>query len=224
MRTLALTAVLFDMDGTLVDSVDLHARAWRETLARFGIERDLGEIRARIGMGGDHLLPALVDRATLAAIGEETIAAARGELFRAEYLPLVRGFPGARELILRLREDGYAVALATSAQSEELAALKQAAGIDDLIDDQITADDVGSSKPEPDIFTAAIAHLGLDDPHRAIVVGDSPWDALAAARAQLACIGVRCGGFADVDLRRVGVTEIYDDPADLLAHYDEVFG
>ncbi len=224
MRTMALAAVLFDMDGTLVDSVDLHAEAWREILARFGIERDLAEIRARIGMGGDHLLPDLVDRATLDRIGEATISAARGELFRAKYLSRVRGFPGARQLILRLREDGFAVALATSAQADDLAALKQAAGLDDLIDDEITADDVAASKPAPDIFTAAIGRLGLDDPHRAVVVGDSPWDALAAARARLTCIGVRCGGFADSDLRRVGVTTIYDGPADLLAHYDMIFG
>lgn len=218
---LGVRAVLFDIDGTLIDSVDAHARSWQESLAAFGVERTFEEVRAQIGKGGDLLMRALVPADRLAQI-EGELDADRARRFRALYLPHVVGFPGVPELFRRLREDGVAIALASSARGEELATYQEIAGVRGLVDVAITSDDAARSKPYPDIFLAAYDALGRPPRGETRVVGDSPYDAEAAGRAGLPAIGVLCGGFDEVALRRAGCRAVYRDPAEILVRYGDL--
>lgn len=212
-----LAAVIFDVDGTLVDSVDLHARAWQETLREFGHSVSFHAIRAQIGKGGDQLLPVFLSQEEIDRDGEE-ITARRSRLFQASYMDQVRGFPFVRELFQRLLADGRKVALASSAKGEELTTYKQRADIADLVDTETSQDDARHSKPEPDIFEAALKRLGRPDPSTVLVVGDTPYDIEAAAKAGMRTIALRCGGFPEQTLS--GAVAIYDSPAHLLTQYD----
>jgi phosphoglycolate phosphatase-like HAD superfamily hydrolase len=213
-----IRCVIFDVDGTLVDSVDLHARAWQETLAEFGHIVAFDAIRAQIGKGGDQLLPVFLPPEELTRI-EGKISTRRSALFKDHYLELVKGFPQVRELFLRILQDGKAIALASSAAGEELSAYKTKAQIADLVDEETSKDDAEKSKPHPDIFEAALERLGNPSADETIVVGDTPYDVEAAAKAGLRTIAMRCGGFPEGTLR--GAVAIYDSPADLLARYAE---
>jgi len=215
-----MKAVIFDVDGTLIDSVDAHAKAWQEALGDFGIQVPFEEVRAQIGKGGDQLMPVFVPRDELERIGE-ALDAHRGEIFKARYLPTLRPFPSVRELVQRVIASGGSVALASSAKADEVDTYKRIARIEDLISKETSSDDVERSKPHPDIFQAALARLGGVLPSEAIVVGDTPYDAEAAGKAGLAIVGVRCGGFPESDLRAAGCMAIYQDPADLLARFEQ---
>lgn len=208
-------AVIFDVDGTLVDSVDLHSQAWVETLRHFGYPVSFDAVRAQIGKGGDQLVPVFVPAAVRERRQEE-IEQYRHALFERSYMDRVRPLPGVPELFQRLRADGQLIALASSAKGDELARYKRIAGIEGLADVETSADDAERSKPHPDIFQAALAKLGIGAAE-AVVVGDTPWDALAATRAGLSIIGVLSGGFPQADLWAAGCREIYRDPQDLLA-------
>jgi HAD superfamily hydrolase (TIGR01509 family) len=213
-------AFLFDIDGTLLDSVDLHAQAWAEILHKYGFDVPASAVRTQIGKGGDELLPVFVPKDVLEREGER-MKDERGELFKTKYLPRVRPFPKVRELFERLKGDGKQVALASSGKKDEVKEYKRIAGISDLIDDQTSADDVERSKPHPDIFLAALDKLGNPDRQSVLAVGDTPYDAEAAGKAGLRTIGVLCGGFPAEDLKKAGCVALYRDPADLLAHYAE---
>jgi HAD superfamily hydrolase (TIGR01549 family) len=215
-----LKAVIFDIDGTLVDSVDLHAHAWQEAFRHFGREIPYREVRQQIGKGGDQLLPVFFNKEELKEFGEE-LEKYRADLFKREYLPRVRAFPKVRELFERIKQDGKRIALASSAKEEELKVYKEIANINDLVEEETSADDADKSKPHPDIFEAALAALGDAQTNEVIVVGDTPYDAEAAGKADLHTIGVLCGGFPEAELRAAGCIAIYQDPADLLANYDE---
>jgi HAD superfamily hydrolase (TIGR01549 family) len=212
-------AVLFDVDGTLIDSVDLHAKAWQETFAHFGKRIAFDEVRSQIGKGGDQLLPVFFSQEELALRGK-AIESYRSELYQRDYLKRIRAFPQVRELFQELLRRGVRIALASSAKGDELQIYKQVAGIDDLIETETSADDASRSKPNPDIFQAALRRLGKVDARRSFVVGDTPWDVIAARRSGLKTLGVLCGGFAEADLRAAGAVEIYRDPADLLQKLD----
>lgn len=215
-----IEAVIFDVDGTLVDSVDLHARAWQEALARFGKQVPYERVRYQIGKGGDQLMPVFLSELELEEFGEE-LEKYRGELFKREYMPRVEGFPKVRELFERLRDDGKRIALASSAKGDEIEDYKKIAGINGLVEEEASKDDAEKSKPHPDIFEAALARLGDPHPSRVIAVGDTPYDAEAAGKAGLRTVGFLCGGFPEEDLRAAGCIRIYRDAADLLARYDE---
>ena len=215
-----IKAVLFDVDGTLVDSNDLHAAAWQAAFRHFGVELPFEAIRAQIGKGGDNLIPTLLPRA-LAEARQKEIEAFRAELFRRDYLPRVRPFAAVRELFERLRADGISCVLATSAKETELEFHQDLLGIPDLVSAATTKDDVEHSKPCPDIFEAALGQAAPATEKEALVVGDSPWDMKAATRIGLKAIGLRCGGFPEDDLREAGAAAIHDDPRGLLAHYPE---
>jgi HAD superfamily hydrolase (TIGR01509 family) len=212
-------AVIFDIDGTLIDSVDLHAEAWREALRHFGHDLPFEEIRAQIGKGGDLLMAALLPKEEVRRRGEE-IEEYRLELFQHEYLPRVKPFPKVRELFERIGADGKRIALASSARKQELERYKRIAGIEDLVDAEASSDDAEKSKPHPDIFEAALEHLGGIRAVDAIAVGDTPYDAQAAGKAGLRTIGLLCGGWPEPELRQAGCLAIYRDPADLLTHYE----
>jgi HAD superfamily hydrolase (TIGR01509 family) len=213
-----IEAVVFDVDGTLVDTVDQHAAAWQRTFVHFGYRLDFAAIRSQIGKGGDQLMPVFLPKEEVKRRGKD-IEKYRLELFKRDYLPHVRSFPKVRELFERLLGAGKRIALASSAKGKELDAYKKAAGITDLVDEETSSDDAERSKPYPDIFEAALARLKLP-PQRAIVIGDSPYDAEAAGKAGLKTIGVLCGGFPEAALRKAGAAQIFSDPADLLANFD----
>jgi HAD superfamily hydrolase (TIGR01509 family) len=213
-------AVIFDVDGTLVDSVDLHARAWREALAHFGHRVAFDEVRSQIGKGGDQLLPVFLSGDELSLRGK-LIEDHRGDLYKREYLKRVRAFPGVRPLFKELLRRGVRIALASSASGDELEIYQQIAGIEGLLHAETSKDDAEKSKPHPDIFEAALRRLGPDvDPRRTLVVGDTPWDAIAAHRMGVRTLGVLCGGFAEADLRAAGCVAIYRDPEDLHIRLD----
>ena len=211
-------AAIFDIDGTLVDSVDLHTQAWIEALAHFGIAVTYGDMRQQIGKGGDQLLPVFVPPERLAK-EEEQISTFRADLFKRDYLPKVRAFPQVPELFRRVRDGGLKVALASSGKAAEVAEYARIAGITDFVDVTASADDAERSKPQPDIFEAALAKLAPLRAADCIAIGDTPWDAIAAGRAGLRCLGVLCGGFTEPELREAGAVGIYDGPADLLARF-----
>lgn len=214
-------AIIFDIDGTLLDSVDLHARAWQEALEHFGHKIPYDQIRSQIGKGGDQLLPVFLSEDEIKQRGKE-IEEYRGELFKRKYLSQVKPFPCVRELFLSVKKHGQQVALASSAKGDELERYEKIAHIEDLVEVKTSSADAKRSKPHPDIFEAALERLGDKvDKQEVIVVGDSPYDAEAAKRAGLRSVGVRCGGFPEKDLREAGCIAIYDGPEDLLKHYDE---
>jgi HAD superfamily hydrolase (TIGR01509 family) len=213
-------AVIFDIDGTLIDSVDLHAASWREALRHFGHDLPYERVREQIGKGGDLFMAALLPEDEVRRRGKE-IEAYRLDLFKREYLPKVKPFPKVRELLGRIEADGLRIALASSAKKEELERYKQIAGIDDLLEAETSSDDAERSKPYPDIFEAALARLEGIRAAEAVAVGDTPYDAQAAGKIGLRTIGLLCGGWPEPRLREAGCVAIYRDPADLLRHYDQ---
>jgi HAD superfamily hydrolase (TIGR01549 family) len=214
-----LRAVIFDIDGTLVDSNDLHARAWREAFAHFGIELPFDQVRSQIGKGGDQLVPSLIGAEKAHQIGDD-LSEYRSQLFKEKYLDQIRAFPKVRQLFQRILRDGRRIALASSAKEDELRKLKDIANISDLIDKETSSDDAEKSKPHPDIVEAALARLRVNA-DEAIMVGDTPYDSTAATRLHVRTIGVLCGGFPEAELVKAGCIEIYRDPADLLAQYEK---
>jgi len=211
-------AVLFDVDGTLVDSVDLHARAWQEAFAHFGKRVPYREIRAQIGKGGDQLLPVFLDEEERERMGE-WIESFRADLFQREYLRHARPFAHARDLVRRVKQMGLRAGLASSAQREELEHHLDLLGVRALVDAATTADDVDRSKPVPDVFAACAAKLGVD-PRDAVAVGDSPFDAIGARRAGARAVGLLAGGFPRDALVFAGCEAIYADAEDLLRRFD----
>ena len=213
-------AILFDIDGTLIDSVDLHAEAWQKAFHHFGHDIPFADIRKQIGKGGDQLLPVFLDEQEREQIGKE-LEKFRGELFKRKYLCGVKSFPSVRELFEKVLANGQEVAIASSAKPDELESYERIAGIEDLVHVETTSGDVEKSKPYPDIFEAAFDRLKKKvSKDQVIVVGDSPHDAEAARGAGIRAVGVLCGGFPEEDLRAAGCIAVYADPADLLRNYD----
>jgi HAD superfamily hydrolase (TIGR01509 family) len=210
-------AVLLDVDGTLIDSNDAHAHAWVDTGRELGYPIAFAEVRPLIGMGGDQVLPRLTGLDEASDAGRRVLER-RGEIFRAHYLPRLRAFAGARELLERLRADGRRLIVATSASEDDLAALLEQAGLDTLIDGATNADDADTSKPAPDIVAAALAEAGVTA-GSAVMLGDTPYDVEAAQRAGVRILALRCGGWTDDALS--GALAVYEDPAALLAAYDD---
>ena len=211
-----LKGVIFDIDGTLVDSNDAHAQSWVDTFAEAGYDVPFDVVRPLIGMGADKLLPKTIGIKHETAEAKKLIKR-RSEIFREQYLPRLRPFNGSRELVLRVRSDGLKAIVATSAKDEELKGLLKAAQVEDLMQERATASDAKRSKPDPDIVEAAIDESDTE-PETLVMIGDTPYDIEAATKARVRAIAFRSGGWADEALK--GAVEIYDGPADLLAHYD----
>jgi HAD superfamily hydrolase (TIGR01509 family) len=209
-------AVIFDVDGTLVDSNDAHAQAWVQALAERGRRVEFARVRPLIGMGSDKLLPAA---AGIDAGSQEghAIVDRRREIFLREWVPRLRPTRGARELLEWLRDDRLTLYTASSANADELAPLLRIAGAEKLIESSTSSDDASRSKPDPDIVKAAIDRSGCPASD-VIMIGDTPYDVEAARRAGIAIIALRSGGWSDRDLG--GAAAVYDDPADLLERYD----
>ena len=212
-------AIIFDVDGTLVDSVDLHARAWQDAFLAFGHEIAFTELRSQIGKGGDQLMPEFLSKDELDERGE-ALNERRAEILKERYLGRIKPFPEVRALFERIRRDGTRIILASSAKQDELSVYKKVADIADLVDAETSSDDAEKSKPHPDIFQAALKTIPGLQATDVLVIGDTPYDAEAAGKAGLRSIGVLCGGFEEASLREAGCIAIFADPADLLARYD----
>jgi HAD superfamily hydrolase (TIGR01509 family) len=212
-------AVLFDVDGTLIDSNDFHAEAWQRTFAEWGHDVPFDRIRSQIGKGGDNLLPAVLP-ADFVAANKEAMENFRTDLFAREYMGRIEPFPEVRALFERVRDAGFAIVLASSGKQEEVAHHLKLIGAEDLVVSTTSADDAEHSKPDPDIFRSALAKLDGVAAADAVVVGDSPYDMQAAAALGIPTIGFRCGGFQDTVLMDAGCREIYDGPAELLMRFD----
>jgi HAD superfamily hydrolase (TIGR01509 family) len=211
----ALRPVIFDIDGTLVDSNDAHALAWVDSLAEAGHQVTFDRVRPLIGMGGDKVLPELVGIEDDSPEGKR-LGERRREIFRERYLPAVQGLPGAQELVSHLTSQGHPVAVASSARKEELEGLLRCAGVERLIKLRTSSSDAEQSKPDPDVIQAALENLGCAA-SEAVMVGDTPYDIEAARRAGVETIAFRTGGWADADLS--GAIAIYDGPAHLRREY-----
>ena len=213
-----IKGVLLDIDGTLVSSNDAHAAAWQEAFASEGYELPLEDIRRLVGLGGDKLIPALVPGLNESEGDGKRIKELRSEIFMEDYVADLQPTPGARQLVEAIKAEGLSPVAASSAKSEELEALLKAADVSGLLDEATTSDDAEASKPDPDIIQEALKKSGLY-PDEAIMVGDTPYDIEAAAKAGVRCIALRCGGWQDRDLAHA--IAIYDNPSDLLAHRSE---
>ena len=214
-----IKAVLFDVDGTLIDSNDLHAAAWREAFLHFGVDLPHDLIRSQIGKGGDNLIPALLPPELVEAKKDE-IDSYRGELFKRDFLPRVVPFAGVRQLFERIVTDGKKVVLASSAKGEEVDFHLGVIGAADLVHGTTSKDDVEHSKPDPDIFAAALAKVAPLGADEVVVVGDSPFDIEAARKLGIRTIGFLSGGFPAEVLNEAGADELYDGPQDLLGRYE----
>lgn len=209
-------AVIFDMDGTLIDSVDQHAWAWVRAFQQQGLDFSFAEVRHEIGKGSDQLLPDFLDSATQARIGD-VVTDAQSAIFKRDYMDSLKPFAGVRALFERLHAEGIRCVLGSSGQAGELARKVELCGIGDLVDASTSADDAEHSKPRPDIFLAALKKIDPIGAEAAVVIGDTPYDAQAALGAGLRTIGVLSGGFAEAELREAGCIAVYRDVAELLA-------
>lgn len=212
-----IRAVLFDIDGTLIDSNDAHAHAWLDALRGHGKSVPFELVRSKIGMAGDRLLfdVAGVEQGS---VDGRSIEERRVAILKAHYLEDVGPFPGARALVDRLRSRGLICAVVTSAKAADVADLLRIAAVADLMDPVITSDDADRGKPEPDLVAIAVERLGLTA-GECVFIGDTPYDVAAAAGAGVATIAFRSGGWKDEHLE--GAIAIYDGPADLASHLDE---
>jgi HAD superfamily hydrolase (TIGR01509 family) len=214
-------AFLFDLDGTLVDSVYQHVLAWKEALDAESIELSVWRIHRKIGMSGG-----LFTNQLLRETGLEISAGLIDRLRRhhaaayRRYAAAVRPLPGARQLLSWLTERGVHWAIATSGRMETAAFNLAALDVDPDRTPVITRDQVRYAKPDPDLFLAAAARLGVP-PETTIVIGDSIWDMLASIRCRALGVGLLSGGYGIDELRQSGAIRVYDDPADLLCHVDE---
>jgi HAD superfamily hydrolase (TIGR01509 family) len=212
-----VTAILFDVDGTLVDSNDAHASAWVQAFTEHGVTVDAARVRRCIGMGGDKLMPAVSGIEEGSTRGQ-AIAKRRGEIFTQEFLPYLGPFRGAIALVAAIKARGLTAVAASSASKDDLKALLAVARVDTLLDDATSSDDAEESKPDPDIITAALKRAKAP-PSDAIMIGDTPYDIEAAQRAGVRAIGFRCGGWDDADFK--DAIAIYDGPWDLLARIED---
>ena len=213
-----LKAVIFDIDGTLIDSVDLHASSWVDSFARFGVRVKFDEVRRHIGEGADRLIPAFVPT-TMSEDKRKQIEEFRSDLFKRQYLNRVKRFPKVRQLFQRIKYDGCKVALASSCAADEIDQYKSIAGIVDMTDHDVTADDVRRSKPSPDVFLKALDRLAPISSSETCAIGDTKYDGEAARKAGIPFIGVLCGGSSKEELERSGAIALYRDPADLLTNW-----
>lgn len=214
---MTIKAVLFDVDGTLVDSNDLHVLAWEEAFRAEGFAFDRQVIHDQIGKGADNLVPTLIPNAdkTIA----ERLGKAHGQVFKDKFLESARPFAGAHALLVRVHQAGQKIVWASSAAQNEIEHYLKLLDARELVSATTCTDDVGRSKPAPDIFETALKKVSPIQPEEAIAVGDTPYDVEAARRCGIATVALRSGGFPDEVLRKAGAIALYDDAAALLHGY-----
>jgi HAD superfamily hydrolase (TIGR01509 family) len=211
-------AVFFDIDGTLVDSNEFHVLAWHEAFREAGLCVSKEQIRRQIGKGADQLIPALCPLA--APTQQKDMADRHGEIFRSHYLPQVKPFPRATELIELLHDEGKEVVLASSADKAEVEHYVRLLGIAGLIKGMVSKDDVVSSKPAGDIFAAALAHVFPVQASETLAIGDTPYDVESASLSGVKTIALRSGGFSEEALAGAGAAYIYASVEKLFVDFD----
>ncbi len=214
-------AAIFDIDGTLIDSVEGHAQAWTAAFKEFGFDVDLALVRRQIGKGSDKLLPALLQADQVERVGE-AIDARQGEIFKLRYLSDVQAFPGVRELFERLREGGVKCVLGSSGKPADVEQAEATANINGLVDAMATSEDAENSKPSPDIVQAALKAIQPTPAGQCVFIGDTPWDAEAAIRAGVIALGLSNPVFSDDELTAAGCRRVFKSINDLLHHYDDL--
>lgn len=214
--------MIFDIDGTLIDSNPAHVEAWVQAFARLGYKVAADRISVEIGKGGDKLVPSILGASADRKDGDRLRDAQKEAFLALAKRTRLRVFPQARELLAELRRRGLRTALATSSSGEQLDGLFASAGIDfrELVDQTTSADDAAASKPSPDIVEAALGKLGLA-PGECAMAGDTVYDAEACRAAGVTCLGVRSGGNDPATLLRAGARGVWRDTADLLQHLDQ---
>lgn len=215
-----IKAIIFDLDGTLVDSVKYHAEAWVKAFKEYGYDFSQETLSQQIGKGSEFIVGEMLSSEEAEKLHSD-IAEYRKQYYQDNLLEKVQPFPKVKELFKTIKGDEIKIVLASSARTDTIEHYKKLLNIEDLIDGATSTDDVEKSKPEPDIFTSALAKLDNIEPEEVIVVGDSPYDAIAAKKVNLTTIGLLGGGFSAETLTDAGCTAIYQDPADLLAHYPQ---
>lgn len=213
-----IEAVLCDIDGTLVQSNWLHASAWKDAFAQIDMDVSQEDVRRQIGKGGDELIPVFVPWWKREAV-EQPLKRYREFLFREQYLSQVKAFPQVRELLQHMKQAGIKVSLASSAHLKDLEDYKRIANIEDLVEESSSSDDASRSKPHPDIFEATLKKLGVQ-PKNALALGDTPYDAEAAGKANVWTVGVTTGGWSESELLAAGCIEVYQDVAELLENFE----
>ena len=208
--------VILDVDGTLVDSNDAHAKSWVEALAEFGYTVPFAKVRPLIGKGGDKVLPEVIGVQSTSDKGQK-ISKRRAEIFKERYLSTVQPFPGAQALLNHMRSHGLKLAIASSAKPDELRSLLQLVGAADLIQEKTSSEEAKDSKPAPESVEVTLQKMGYL-PNAVLMLGDTPYDIEAAKKAGVDTIALRSGGWKDADLREA--IAIYTDTADLLQQYD----
>jgi HAD superfamily hydrolase (TIGR01509 family) len=212
----SVSAVLFDVDGTLIDSNYLHVVTWWQAFAQAGHDVPMTRIHRAIGMGSDQLLDALLPAGR--DTGNDAGLAAAHDALYATYWSRLRPFRGAAGLLRACRDHGLRVVLASSAGPREFEVMRAALGADDAVHEATSSADVDASKPAPDLVQVALEKAGAG-PGEAIFVGDTVWDVRACQRAGVACIGLLSGGISDAELREAGAASIFPGPAQLLAAF-----
>jgi len=211
-----IRGIILDVDGTLIDSNDAQAKAWVEAMAEYGYSVPYAKVRRLIGKGGDKVLPETIGISIDSDVGKQ-ISNRRGEIFKQRYLPTLKPTPGAKELLEEMRHRGLKLAVASSAPPDELKASLQIVGASDLVEETSSSKDAKETKPDPNIVEATLKKMGYAA-DEVVMLGDTPYDIEAAQKIGIGTIAVRCGGWDDAEL--AGAIAIYNDPADLLAHYD----
>lgn len=205
--------VLFDVDGTLIDSSYIHTIAWWGAFREHGYDIPMASIHHYVGMGGDRLVDSLLPEGRDRSADPEVMAS-HGALY-ASHWPALRAFKGAKDLLGQCHAGGLAVALASSARKKDLAVMGSVLDADAFIDSATSANDAKESKPAPDILVAALDAIGVEAAD-AVFIGDAVWDMLAAGALGIPAIGVTCGGVSAAELREAGAVEVYEGPQDLL--------
>ena len=213
-----LQGIIFDIDGTLVDSNEAHIDCWIEAFGRFDKAFDRETLREQMGKGGDLLVPDLLTAREMRTFGRE-LQKSRGELYKKRYLHTIKPFPEIRGLFQMLRERGVKLALASSSDAEEVQYYTGLLEVGDLLQASASKKDAQFSKPSPEIFRAALEQLGTDD-GRTITVGDTPYDILASHRVPLPVIAVRSGGFEDEKLTKAEF--LFDDVGEMVREVDRI--
>ena len=219
-----IQAILFDIDGTLVDTNDLHVRCWLEAFEHFGRTFEYGVMRHQIGKGGDLLVPDMLNAKEMRMFGEE-LTKYRTELYKRDYMPQARPFHGAKEALAALHDRGIRIALASSSNEDEVEYYTQLLGVESLLTASTSKKDADHSKPSPEIFRAALEQTGADE-DRTFAVGDTPYDILAAHRIPLPIVAVLSGGFerellAKSEFLFDDVTRIVDELKQLDDYFDD---
>ena len=215
-----IKAIIFDLDGTLVDSVKYHAQAWVKAFQKYGYDFSQEELSQQIGKGSEYIVGELLSSEEAEKLHSD-IAQYRKQYYQDNLLEKVQPFPKVKELFETIRADGIKIVLASSAREGTIAHYQELLDIKELIDGATSTDEVEKSKPEPNIFITALEKLTGISADEVIVVGDSPYDAIAANKIDLTTIGLLGGGFSSDTLKEAGCVAIYKDPADLLANYPQ---